>query len=189
MIPLEKEVAIHEALLETGLFQRAIAIKYDVSISTVERVNRSIRDAKKLSKRERSRARLLLSEGLSPGAIATRLSVPQEAVFGLRRSEFLKRSHVDSPFPCPTCGGVMLPDVDGEDYEIPAVPEYISQKHAKALYEMSSDVIGLAMANTIRNLLFYNIANLAENLHKKIGESNGEKETEEPERAAQQTEE
>jgi hypothetical protein len=161
MIPLEKEIQIHKMLL-AGSPQKEVAARAEVSASTVARIVRSNKLADEISERDRRRARMYLISGLTPEAVASHLDISIEAVWAIQRSELLLASVVETPHPCPTCGSVMLPaDTEFEHYTTPP-PRYIPCKHARVLFALADEVVGLSKAYAVRNMLFYDIADRME---------------------------
>lgn len=163
MIPLEKEIQIHKMLL-AGSPQKEIATRTEVSASTVARIARANRLADEISERDRRRARVFLTEGLTPEAVASRLEISIEAVWAIQRSEFLLASVVERPYPCPTCGSVMLPSDTETEHYLTTPPSFVKREHAQALYALADEVVGLSKAFTVRNMLFYDIADRMEAL-------------------------
>jgi hypothetical protein len=72
----------------------------------------------------------------------------------------------------------MLPvDTEDEHYLTPP-PEFVKREHAQALFALADEVVGLSKANTVRNMLFYDIADRMERLLATIiGEDYAEEET------------
>ena len=174
MIPLEKEAQIHKMLL-AGTPQRDVSEAMGVSPSTVVRISRAIRLASEIDDRRRKRTRLLLIGGLSPESISAKLSIPIDAVWAIKRADFLMASVVESPRPCPTCGSIMLPAEEGEEHELTTPPPRIAGWYTRDLFVLADEIVGLAKAHTVCNLLFYNIADRAERLIAAIiGEENDE---------------
>lgn len=177
MIPLEKEIQIHKMLL-AGSPQKEVATRTEVSASTVARIARANRLADEIEDKIRVRARMFLIGGLSPEAVASHLGISIEAVWAIQRSEFLLASVVETPHPCPTCGSVMLPIDTEDEHYLTIPPAGISKENARELFALADEVVGLAKAHTVRNMLFYDIADRMERLLATIvGEDYAEEET------------
>jgi len=177
MIPIQKETQIHKMIF-AGAPTGEIAEAMGVSASTVRRIRVAIRLSENVESRRKARVRLLTMGGLSQEAISAKLKLPVNVVKAIKRTQFLLASVVESPHPCPTCGNVMLPDEKENEHEITETPKYIRAFHATELFILADEVVGLAKAETVRNMLFYDIADRAERLLANItGENYAEEES------------
>jgi hypothetical protein len=170
MIPLEKETEIQK-MLTAGTPQSVIAATVKVGASTVARISRSMRIANEFCGRERGKVKLLIISGMSPEAISARLGFELEAVKAIMRADLLLQYVVEKPHPCPTCGTVMLPEEPPEEHDSVEIP-LPSEGQTRELCALADEVIGLSKAMTIRNLLFYDIADRMERLFATILKDN-----------------
>ena len=174
MIPIDKEAAVQEMLV-AGMLHSVICAQAGVSERTVGRIKRSLALAGSVSAKKRSRARVLVICGLTEPAISARLKLPVEVVRSIKRADFLLASVADVPYGCPTCGGTMLPEGEGEEHKLRRPPHDVTVKHARELFALADEIVGLAKLTTVNNLLFYEIADRAERLTAVIfGENHGE---------------
>lgn len=163
MIPVEKEVQIHKMVM-AGTPTAEIASLMEVSDSTVKRIKMAIAMSADVPEEKLARVRLLTTVGIGHEAISARMKMPVEVVRAIRRAQLLVSSYTKNPPACPTCGQVILPKEERGEHETTEIPRHIDAIHAAELFVLADDVIGLAKANTVRNVLFYDIADRAERL-------------------------
>ena len=172
MLSYEQELKIHKMLDEgrthTEIMRDGEFKQHEISgVSAARAIN------KRTCERVREDIISLFMSGLSPNAVAAKLSVDEDVVRAVRRANLLHLRRVTLPHACPKCGAAILPKRKSE-YMPSKPPQEISQAAAKALFTAADDVVGLARANIIPNVLFFDIALRCQNIISDIG---GEGET------------
>jgi DNA-binding CsgD family transcriptional regulator len=161
MISIDTESNIHQMLM-AGTPRNKIAEELGVSETTIGRIKRAIKMADDVPARTRERARALAISGISPKGISVALKIPVEVVQSIKRADFIRSRYTETvPTDCPTCGGAMVPE-EGEDHELSETPDSIKIEHARVLFEIADELVGLAKSYAVKNMLFYSLSDRAE---------------------------